>query len=120
MIHLCILYLFRGRPFVRISWSTVLLTLSGPGGGAILPPRLSAGSPAKTRKASHLNLFYYSYICIYFGHIYIFYDVLFRFYHARCLIILKFGHKFFWGDRKKCFLLSVLIFLLRKHKWLRF
>ena len=25
-------------------------------GGAILPPRLLAGSPAKTRSASHLNL----------------------------------------------------------------
>ena len=32
------------------------LTLSDPGGGAILPPRLFAASPAKIRRASHLNL----------------------------------------------------------------
>ena len=30
-------------------------------------------------------------LCTYFGHIYIFYDVLLRFYHVRCLNILKFG-----------------------------
>ena len=38
--------------------------------------------------------------CAYFGHIYIFYDVLFRFYHVRCLNILKFGRKFHFWDRK--------------------
>ena len=38
--------------------------------------------------------------CAYFGHIYIFYDVLFRFYHVRCLNILKFGHWFNFLDRK--------------------
>ena len=37
------------------------LTLLGPGGGAILPPpRPLAGSPAKTKRASHLNLSDYS------------------------------------------------------------
>ena len=30
--------------------------------------------------------------CAYFGHIYIFYDVLLRFFHVRCLNILKFGN----------------------------
>ena len=38
--------------------------------------------------------------CAYFGHIYILYDVLFRFYHVRCLNILKFGHRFHFWDRK--------------------
>ena len=33
-----------------------LLTLSGPGGGGNIAPRLLTGSPAKTRRASHLNL----------------------------------------------------------------
>ena len=31
--------------------------------------------------------------CAYFGHIHIFYNVLFHFYHVRCLNILKFGHR---------------------------
>ena len=38
--------------------------------------------------------------CTYFGHIYIFYVVLFRFYHVRCLNILKFGHIFHFRRRK--------------------
>ena len=46
----------------------------------------------------------------YFVHIYIFYDVLFRFYHVRCLNILKFGHRFYFWDRKKiwCILTDML------------
>ena len=39
--------------------------------------------------------------CTYFGHIYIFYDVLFQFFHVMCLNILKFGHRYNFWDRKK-------------------
>ena len=48
--------------------------------------------------------------CTYSGHIYIFYDVLFRFFHVRCLNILKFGHRFHFWDRKKiwCILTNML------------
>ena len=38
--------------------------------------------------------------CAHFGYIYIFYDVLFGFYHFRCLNILKFGHRILFCDRK--------------------
>ena len=38
--------------------------------------------------------------CANFGQIYIFYDVLFGFYHIRCLDILRFGHRFYFWDRK--------------------
>ena len=39
-----------------------------------------------------------------------FYDVLFRFYHVRGLNIHKFGHGFYFWDKKKCWctLTSVL------------
>ena len=40
--------------------------------------------------------------CAHFGHIYIFYDVLFRFFHVRCLNILKFVHRYNFWDRQKC------------------
>ena len=39
--------------------------------------------------------------CAYFGHIYIFYDVLLRFFHVRCLNIHKFGNRYNFWDRKK-------------------
>ena len=44
--------------------------------------------------------------------IFSFYDVLFRFYHFRCLNILKFGHLFHFWCRKKiwCILTDMLFF----------
>ena len=39
--------------------------------------------------------------CAYFGHIYVFYDVLLRLYHVRCLNLLKFGHRLNFWDRNK-------------------
>ena len=49
-------------------------------------------------------------LCANFRHIYIFYDVLFWFYHIRCLNILQFGRRFYFWDRKKisCTLIGVL------------
>ena len=38
--------------------------------------------------------------CAYFGHIYIYYDVLFWIYHIRCLNILEFGQRFHLFDKK--------------------
>ena len=48
--------------------------------------------------------------CAYFGHIYIFYDVLLRFFHVRCLNILKFGDRYDFWDRK--FFLCILTDML--------
>ena len=44
-------------------------------------------------------------------HMYIFYDVSFRFYHVRCLNILQFGHRFhFWCRKKNCCILTDMLF----------
>ena len=49
--------------------------------------------------------------CAYFGHIYIFYGVLLRFFHVRCLNILKFGNRYNFWDTKKCWcILTDLLF----------